>query len=184
MFTEAFAATATNNIYNKPSQAQIAEYLKREGKFTNWKERFDHTALPWIKWGSWYFNHYPVRTQIIPGDTRPDGLQAALASFTFRSLAKGYVEPNAHGSHTITVTDVSIYVDDRFAFQQKESFELWSCENKAFRFKRFGAKESFFELTGSDFLRFQQTYDIGKDFLVLTPTHALESFQGIQYDWP
>ncbi|MCL2790940.1 MAG: DUF6402 family protein, partial [Desulfobulbus sp.] len=182
--------TEKRNIYNKESQKQIADYLQRQGKLTNNLEPFDYTALPWQQWHDWHFNHYPVKSQKMPElslveGLRPDGLQAALAGFTLRALAKGHVKPNGKGGHTITVTEVSVYVDDRFAFQMGETFHLWSCEKKEFRAKVLTIiPPSFFELTGSDFLRFQDKYNIGRDFFVLTPLHPVESFQEKSYDWP
>jgi hypothetical protein len=166
-----------NNIYNAAARDRIASYLRRDGKLANKREEFDHTAGTWRNWLERSFQYRGV-----PRGTSVDGLLAALGEFTFRCLARGHVEPNDSGGHTITVTGVSVFVEDRFTFQEGEPFLFWSCEEKMFSLA--AIRPSFTFLTGTDFLRFQDRHNCGSDFIVLSLPHAVANFQEMRYNTP
>jgi len=180
MFTSVGAGTEPNNIYNKASRAQIGSYLQRDGKLTDRREEFDYTALPWPEWYGRAFNYRSV-----PQGITPDGLHAALAGFTFYTLAKGNVEPNSHGGHTITISKCSVFIYDQFDFKLTDDFLYWSCEQKDFSILPGVLPGNTYQnVTGSDFYTFRTRTGFGNDFRVFSQQHMVEGFQGMRYEYP
>lgn len=177
----------SSNIYNIAAKKMLASYLERDGKLTAKRETFDYTKGTWRNWLDRHFQYSPVRAGMID-----DGLMAALAKFTLRTLASGYVEPGSAGRHTITVTGVSVFVEDRFAFQEEDNFFWWSFEKKMFlgsnhpleAVKEIPLWGDGIHLRGSDFLHFQERHNRGNDFLVFTAPNTVEDFQEMRYDTP
>lgn len=182
-YTLYYRSSEPNNIYNTAARRQIGSYLKRDGKLTARKEPFDYTQGTWRDRVNRSFQYRSVDRGWID-----DGLQAAIGAFTFRALAKGYAEPNSTGGHAITVTGVSVFMEDRFSFQEGELLGYWNCELKEFiqleEFPFYYSLPSTCKLTGSHFLRFQERHNCGNDFLTLTEPHAVENFREMRYDWP
>ena len=180
-FTSPERKNEGSNIYNSPARKQIADFLERDHKLTSVYETFDYTILPPADWYGRAFNFYTVDHVM-----NVDGLQAAMGAFTLRALAKGYVEPNAQGGHTITVTQCAVFVFDTFNFEGNLDFYgYWSCEEKKFLgaidlLSIFGGDARF--LTNGDFREFRSRYGIGGDFKVQSALHFIENFEEMRYD--
>ena len=144
---------------------------------------FDYTEGTWRDWLERSFQYHTVPRGVID-----DGLQAAIGSFTLRSLAKGYMKPEGAGRYTIIVTGVSVFVEDRFTFQKSgDDFYWWTCERKKFirpYLGEFTNAPDVVHIFGSNFLSFQDRHNCGNDFLTLTTPHAVEGFQEMRYDMP
>ena len=176
-FVSPIHSKGAQNIYNKPARNQLAVYLQEDGKFTAKREEFDYTTLPWQRWLSRSFNYRVVRAGLAA-----DGLQAAMGAFTLRALAKGYVEPNADGTHTIHVTGCSVFVYDSFNFEGDDSYGYWSYKERKFSTPRFGKEKD--HLTDAYFRDFRDKYAAGNDFCVFSKLHAVDNFIKMEYKYP
>jgi phage baseplate assembly protein gpV len=172
------------NIYREVAQQSLAEILSRDKEryFTDKRENFDFTALPWTEWEAAYHTSISVPEISLDVLGGIDGLLAAMGSFTLRALAAGWVEPTGDGWYSIHVTKVAVFVCDGFNFEKeglvKEIIGLgpWSCENLSF-----GDAFNGTWLDNDAFRDFRERHNLGGDFIVLSQLHMLESFQDIDY---
>ena len=176
-FVSPIHSKGAQNIYNKPARNQLAVYLQEDGKFTAKREEFDYTTLPWQRWLSRSFNYRVVRAGLAA-----DGLQAAMGAFTLRALAKGYVEPNTDGTHTIHVTGCSVFVYDTFNFEGDESYGYWNY--KDLEFSSYSWKSDAHPLGNIDFQKFSDKYGRGNDFCAFSRLHAVDNFIKMEYKYP
>ena len=167
----------SSNIYNILSQKQIGSFLARDGFLGDSRLPFDYTALPWNEWLDRAFNYRRVS-----GIISTDGLQAALATFSFRALAKGYTDPNDDGRHTITLMDCGVFAYDTFHFNDEDDFFYWDCPGKTFLPFSFPNEEQ--HVRAPDFREFRRRSGFGNDFVVISQMHAVENFSGMRYVYP
>lgn len=174
---EIFTDPATHEthpyIANAAAMRQIGDFLKGEGLPAEGRKYFDFTGLEWPQWKKYYHTLIPV-----PRILSIDGIMISLAAFTLRALASGYVEKNGRGGHTICVNKMSVFVHDRFNFEEginpaENSLFYWRCQDPSFT--KLGGT-SYTWLENRDFNVFRKKYNVGRDFLVLSQPHLVENF--------
>ena len=174
---EGYTLCPPKKTYIKPAKDQLAVYLQRDGKFTSKREEFDYTVLSWQDWLSRSFNYREVR-----GGFSADGLPAAMGAFTLRALAKGYVEPNDDGTHTIHVTGCSVFAYDTFNFEGDDDYGYWSKEERKFLGVLSGSESDL--LNNTYFNEFRSKHGVGNDFSVFSNLHPIGNFSIMEYTWP
>ncbi len=170
------------NIYSEKAMRSLAKVLCDEGILDPAEDvvGFDFTKSDYPRWRPLYHTYKGVEWSF--GDS-VDGLDAALAGFTLRALAKGQARNLGGGEWKITVTGMGIFVWDSFNFEEDASlagslFNLlgtWSCELLVFN-NPLGQL-----LSNRNFNAFRNKYGRGNDFLVLSKPHLVENFQEISY---
>ena len=119
-----------NSIYARSALEQLGVILCRENYLDPTKDviEFDFIHSNWRRWEDLYHT-----LNSVPRGRLPDGLMAALAGFTLRALAAGKAENLGNHRWRITVTDVSVFVHDKFNFDVENNWlanflGLWSCK--------------------------------------------------------
>ena len=181
--------TMKYQIWNEAAQKQLGDILKREERLLKpiteadfeKDTPFDFCNADWRLWETLY---YALRA--VPSALIEDGLQAVLAGFSLRALASGHTRPNRDGTHTITVTSVAVYLDDRFNFEKNEGlFQpllfFWNCEKRTFDVL---PSEGAILLANEEFRTFRERHGFGRDFWVLSMPHAVDGFAGDSYVYP
>lgn len=166
-----------HDVLNSAACAQLGRNLQRDGKLTSQFETFDYTLEPWSQWQAGY---HTLQSVWWGGGLPVDGLTAALATFTFRALASGCVVPNGDGTHTITVTGISVFVHDVFNFEGYADLRSWDCPKKEFHFFPGQGKP----LENKDFRDFSTRTGFGNAFLVLSRPHPIDFLQEYSYVYP
>jgi phage baseplate assembly protein V len=182
-FTAKNQSQEDHNMYNAPALNQLGEILCRDGYMGDEPLPFDFTVSPWPEWKAGYHAHISVARSRI----EPDGLDAALAAFTLRSLAKGWTEPDGEGGHIVHVTGMAVFVYDTFNFEEEKgplANELgsWRCEPPGFSLRP-SLSLNWTWLENKDLRNFRSKYGIGEDFLVLSQPRIVDDFQELRYEY-
>lgn len=172
-------------IADPGAQRQLGVILERNNYLKGAGGKFDFIDTPWTEWEDKYHTLMPV-----PRSTTTDGLMAALAGFTLRALAKGSVEHLGGKTYAIHVSQIAVFVHDRFQFEQDplpwaNNLGYWSCEDAtgALVNPPDGRKEFYYQLYNETFRNFRSRYSNGGDFLVLSQSHLVENFTGKRYEY-
>ena len=174
-----------NSIYARAALEQLGVILCRENYLDPTKDviEFDFINSNWRRWEDLYHT-----LNSVPRGKLPDGLMAALAGFTLRTLAAGKAENLGNHRWRITVTDVSVFVHDKFNFDKESSLlaeflGLWSCEElKGAMLLPLVRPWNFTRLMNDDFRAFREKRKHGVDFLVLSLPHKVENFRKTSHD--
>ena len=170
------------NICSEKALLSLAKILCDEGVLKSAYDvvGFDFINSDYSRWQPLYHTYKGVEWSF--GDSI-DGLDAALAGFTLRALAKGQARDLGNGKWEITVTGIGVFVWDSFNFEEDTSLSgsllnllgTWNCELLAFNNPQGQL------LSNGDFNTFRSKYGRGNDFLVLSKPHLVENFQETSY---
>lgn len=167
---------APYRMFNVNGKNSLAAMLKKDGYLTDEYQEFDYISEDWRTWKKGYFQYFVVNNMLT---VIPDGLTAAMGAFTLRALARGNTEPLPEGGHRINVEALAVFVRDSFNFKGEYPLGFWNCEQKFFSMS-FDEFSTY--LYNTDFQDFRKRTGKGNDFLVLSPLHLVENFEGISYD--
>jgi hypothetical protein len=83
------------------------------------------------------------------------------------------------------VTDVAVFVHDLFNFVADgvEWLAYWSCEKKDVSISPL-SDSTYIKLHNTDFRNYQDKFDYGHDYVVLSQIHRVENFEGVEYVYP
>lgn len=178
-FKKAYQDLVLNGL-NENGQAQLVVYLKQTGVFETGGE-FDFSTVAPEEREKWYYNHKKV--SMWGDDSLVDGMTAALAGHTIRTLAKGFVKVNADGTRTVTVSNIFTYIHDLFNFEESkflpeltDQLGFWSKEKLDFTIVTGVVSPSYKLLSNSLFREFRKNYGIGGDYEVLSNLHECKEF--------
>ena len=170
------------NIYSERAMRSLAKVLCDEGVLNPEYDvvGFDFINSDYSRWQPLYHTHKGVGWTFTDS---VDGLDAALAGFALRALAKGQARNLGNGEWEITVTETGVFVWDSFNFEEDASLAgsilnllgTWSCELLMFNNPQGQL------LSNGDFNTFRSKYGRGNDFLVLSRPHLVENFQETSY---
>jgi hypothetical protein len=164
----------------------------------NQQADFDFSQKPPHEWLKWSFNFISVRRQWLPDveedfSFMADGLQASLASFALRALAKGQVQRTGENKYRITITDCYVFAHDEFAFEDDDYFSDWFCAENKWEFNSVGywvyilsntVNETESSVCCHNFRDFRGRTGYGGSFTVVSGLHKVENYQGVIYDYP
>ena len=188
------------NIYNTPAKEKLGEILadERTARGATGRMDFDHTISSDAEWKriyntlltkGWQDKYYTRRP--VPFPFGISGQQAALGSFQFRALARGWCEPSGDEKLAIHVTGVSIFVRDVFNFDAQgfEWLGCWSCEegdvtDNGVPYTSICAMRGYTGLNNSDLRHYRIKYGLGHDYLVLSKPHSVAPFEVMVYEYP
>ena len=169
---------APYRMFNVPGKDSLITLLKRDNLLNDSYTHFEYISADWETWKPNYFQRYTVEGfYSVP----PDGLTAAMGTFSLMALANGSIEPLFEGGHRINVEELAIFVWDSFNFEGGYPLGLWSCEEKKFA-AVLPEEGGFNVLNNTDFQNFRERMGKGNDFLVLSQLHLVENFEGLSYD--
>lgn len=168
------------HIANAAALQQLGRILQRNGYLTDRPRDFDFINTPWTEWEDKY--HTLTTVPRIPST---DGLMVALAGFTLRALAKGHVQPNGTGGHSISIEAIAVFVHDKFQFAEDEDAAAnhlwyWRCSPPDFSLLD---REGYAALENKLFRDFCNGFGNGGDFLVFSQPNIVETFQGKRYEY-
>lgn len=109
----------------------------------------------------------------------PDGATAALLTFNFRALARGYVYRDIDGRMMVTVTGAATFLVDIFNFgysddDKDQKYLYWSCADKLFYKENILMDDSRKWITNKNFRSFRKKNGYGGDFLVISNAYEHE----------
>jgi len=121
--------------------------------YSDWDDQYiNHVSIP----GCWYSDLLGVT-----------GLTAAMGAFTVRLLPKGTVEPLENGLIKVQVTEIAVYIEDRFQFADNYPLFFWSYKKLLFSLNPINYFSPDYVFLNNDFFRnFRITYNKGEDFLI------------------
>lgn len=165
-------------------RAELVRLLKEYDGGELWKNggSFDFSASPKKNWYANAFNQRNVGRSLVS----VDGLDICLAAHSIMLMAAGTIEPPEEGSEvrSIKVEKLYAFVEDRFNFAEdnavaeKVGLRYWSKEKLSFSIYKQKDDDSYVWLENASFRHFQETYNTGRDFEILSEFHQCDEFPG------
>lgn len=157
-----------NRLFNEPAKVTLAEEII---SMMNGKDRMEFDLFTKKPIGKLYFQSAPsdpdlLKMIILGSFGAANGIDAALARFSFRALASGTIEKIGPGEYEITVTKAGAVLWDQFDFKGEQPLGVWNRKTKQFASLGMGVY-----LNNAAFRKFSADRGIGQDFFVSSDVH-------------
>lgn len=165
------------NLFNDAGLRSLQDELFKKNLFGNEEVDFDFTTEDPLMWNRVSWQHRTVNLRgFREAITNPR--YWTMGDFSLHALPKGRVIPLKGGGHRILITDVYLFIHDTFNFSGFEVLGGW--EMKGMKFPALTLPLTIF--FNSDFRDFQEKYNYGKNFTVLSPLYRIPDFKGQYWD--
>lgn len=175
--TDELIKKATNEAGKKELARMLANQLKDDPNLTEFNFINDNNNR---HVGS--NNFASVNDKGVTSNLYPNGLFAAMGSFTLKSLPAGTIDKIDDNRYKVTVNQLAVYAEDSFQFADNEYLGYWSANLLDFLI---GPLDLFnyVKLNNSDFRDFRKTYNKGKDFVVLSDNHVIQDYEPVSFEF-
>lgn len=175
--TDELIKKATNEAGKKELARMLANQLKDDPNLTEFNFINDNNNRHVDS-----NNFASVNDKGVTSNLYPNGLFAAMGSFTLKSLPAGTIDKIDDNRYKITVNQLAVYAEDSFQFADNEYLGYWSANLLDFLI---GPLDLFnyVKLNNSDFRDFRKTYNKGKDFVVLSDNHVIQDYEPVSFEF-
>jgi|GEM_PF-131955 uncharacterized Zn-binding protein involved in type VI secretion len=175
--TDELIKKATNEAGKKELARMLANQLKDDPNLTEFNFINDNNNRHVDS-----NNFASVNDKGVTSNLYPNGLFAAMGSFTLKSLPAGTIDKIDDNRYKVTVNQLAVYAEDSFQFADNEYLGYWSANLLDFLI---GPLDLFnyVKLNNSDFRDFRKTYNKGKDFVVLSDNHVIQDYEPVSFEF-
>lgn len=175
--TDELIKKATNEAGKKEFARMLANQLKDDPNLTEFNFINDNNNRHVDS-----NNFASVNDKGVTSNLYPNGLFAAMGSFTLKSLPAGTIDKIDDNRYKVTVNQLAVYAEDSFQFADNEYLGYWSANLLDFLI---GPLDLFnyVKLNNSDFRDFRKTYNKGKDFVVLSDNHVIQDYEPVSFEF-
>lgn len=175
--TDELIKKATNEAGKKELARMLANQLKDDPNLTEFNFINDNNNRHVDS-----NNFASVNDKGVTSNLYPNGLFAAMGSFTLKSLPAGTIDKIDDNRYKVTVNQLAVYAEDSFQFADNEYLGYWSANLLDFLI---GPLDLFnyVKLNNSDFRDFRKTYNKGKDFVVLSDNNVIQDYEPVSFEF-
>lgn len=175
--TDELIKKATNEAGKKELARMLANQLKDDPNLTEFNFINDNNNRHVDS-----NNFASVNDKGVTSNLYPNGLFAAMGSFTLKSLPAGTIDKIDDNRYKVTVNQLAVYAEDSFQFADNEYLGYWSANLLDFLI---GPLDLFnyVKLNNSDFRDFRKTYNKGKDFVVLSDNRVIQDYEPVSFEF-